>query len=107
MRPDAMLINVARGSLVDEAALVDAMKRGHLAAAALDVFEIEPLPSESPLWDLPNMYISAHASVSVDRYMDDVFDFFVDNLVRYVRGEPLQNTVNMEALGFPASADED
>ncbi len=105
MRRGSMLVNVARGSLVDEAALVAALTTGHVSAAALDVFEQEPLPPESPLWDLPNVYVSAHSSVSVDRYLDDVFDLFEDNAARYVRGEPLRNRVDMAVLGFPAKAD--
>jgi phosphoglycerate dehydrogenase-like enzyme len=100
MRPGSVLVNVARGSLVDEAALVAALTTGHVAAAALDVFEQEPLPPESPLWDLPNVYVSAHSSVSVDRYLDDVFDLFVENAARYLRGEPLRNRVDMAVLGF-------
>ena len=68
MKPGAMLINVARGSLVQEDAVIEALESGHLAAAALDVFEHEPLPPESPLWDAPNVYISAHSSVSIDCY---------------------------------------
>jgi phosphoglycerate dehydrogenase-like enzyme len=100
MRKGVVLVNVARGSLVDEAALVKALSSGHLAAAALDVFEQEPLPPESPLWDLPNVYVSAHSSVSVDRYVDDVFDLFVENAGRYLRGEELRNRVEMAALGF-------
>jgi len=100
MRPGAVLVNVARGSLVDEGALVQALESGHLAAAALDVFEQEPLPKESPLWDLANVYISAHSSVSTDRYMDDVFELFLDNLTRYVSGQPLRNRVDMATLGF-------
>lgn len=100
MRSDAVLVNVARGSLVDEAALVAALRQGGIAAAVLDVFDEEPLPAESPIWELPNAYVSAHSSVSVDRYMEDVFDLFEDNLRRYVAGEPLRNRVHMEALGF-------
>ncbi len=100
MRPGSVLVNVARGSLVDEPALVAALTTGHVAAAALDVFEQEPLPPESPLWDLPNVYVSAHSAVSVDRYLDEVFDLFVDNAARYLRGEPLRNRVDMAALGF-------
>ena len=95
-----VVVNVARGSLLDEAAIVDALKSGHVGAAALDVFETEPLPPESPLWDAPNLYLSAHSSVSVDRYMTDVFDRFVANLERYVAKEPLTNVVDMDALGF-------
>ncbi len=105
MKPGTMLVNVARGSLVDEAALVAALTTGHVAAAALDVFEQEPLPPESPLWDLPNVYVSAHSSVSVDRYLDDVFDLFVDNAARYLRGEELRNRVDMAVLGFRKEAD--
>lgn len=100
MKPGAMLVNVARGSLVDEEAVIESLESGHLAAAALDVFEEEPLPSSSPLWEAPNVYISAHSSVSVDRYVDDVFDVFEENLRRYVAGEPLRNRVDMEGLGF-------
>jgi phosphoglycerate dehydrogenase-like enzyme len=100
MRPGSVLVNVARGSLVDEAALVAALTTGHVAAAVLDVFEREPLPPESPLWDLPNVYVSAHSCVSTDRYLDDVFDLFVENAARYLRGEALRNRVDMAALGF-------
>jgi len=95
-----VLVNVARGALVDEAAIPDAIASGQLAAAALDVFEVEPLPKESPLWDMPGVFISAHSSVSADRYVDDIFDLFEDNLRRYARGEPLHNRVDMQALGF-------
>src|SRR5678815_4570343 len=79
----AVLVNVARGSLVDEVELARVMRDEPLAAAILDVFDPEPLDPGSPLWDLPNVYISAHSSVSVDRYMDDVFELFFDNLKRY------------------------
>jgi phosphoglycerate dehydrogenase-like enzyme len=100
MKPDAVLVNVARGSLLDEQALADAMRRGALGAAVLDVFDPEPLPAESPLWDLPGVYISAHSSVATDRYMDDVFDLVFDNVKRYLDGQPLRNVVDAEALGF-------
>jgi len=96
----AMLVNVARGSLVDESAVLAALESGQLGAAALDVFDEEPLPADSPLWDAPNLLASGHSSVSVDRYMDDVFDLFEENLHRYVAGEPPRNRVDMEALGF-------
>ncbi len=98
--PHAFLVNVARGSLLDETALAAALREGQLAGAALDVFEEEPLPPKSSLWDAPNLFVSAHSSVSVDRYMDDVFDRFEANLVRYVAGEKLTNLVDMAALGF-------
>ncbi len=100
MRDDAVLVNVARGPLVDEAAVADAIRSNQIGAAVLDVFDPEPLEPKSPLWDLPGVYISAHSSVSVDRYMDDVFDLFIDNLERYLAGETLRNVVDMKALGF-------
>ena len=100
MPAGAVLVNVARGSLVDEAALFESLESGHLGAAALDVFEEEPLAADSPLWDLETAYLSAHSSVSIDRYLDDVFDLFEQNLVRYIAGEPLRNTVDMKVLGF-------
>ncbi len=100
MPKGSMLVNVARGSLLDTKALVDALRSGQLGCAALDVFEQEPLPAESPLWELENLWISAHSSVSTDRYMDDVFGLFCENVGRFVRGEPLRNRVDMQALGF-------
>ncbi len=100
MKPGAVLVNVARGSLVEEDAIPDAIASGQLSAAALDVFDPEPLAPESPLWDTPGVFVSAHSAVSVDRYIDDVFDLFEDNLRRYAAGEPMRNIVDMEALGF-------
>lgn len=100
MKDDAVLVNVARGPLVDEAAVADAMRRKKIGAAVLDVFDPEPLDPKSPLWDLPGVYISAHSSVSVDRYMDDVFDLFEDNVQRYLKGEPLRNVVDMAGMGW-------
>jgi phosphoglycerate dehydrogenase-like enzyme len=96
----AVLVNVARGSLVDEAELARVMKEEPLAAAILDVFDPEPLDPKSPLWDLPNVFISAHSSVSVDRYMDDVFELFFENVKRFRAGEPMRNVVDMKVLGF-------
>ncbi len=96
----AVLVNVARGSLVDERELARVMKEEPLAAAVLDVFDPEPLDAQSPLWDIPNVYISAHSSVSLDRYVDDVFDLFHENLVHFLAGETLRNVVDMKSLGF-------
>ncbi len=100
MKSGAVLVNVARGSLVDTAALLESLASKHLGAAILDVFEEEPLPKDNPLWDCENVFISAHSSVSVDRYIDDVFDLFEDNVSRYVRRESLRNQIDMAALGF-------
>ena len=98
----AVLVNVARGTLVDEVELARVMRDEPLAAAVLDVFDPEPLDPTSPLWDLPNVYVSAHSSVSVDRYMDDVFALFLDNLERFQNGSALRNEIDMKSLGFAA-----
>jgi phosphoglycerate dehydrogenase-like enzyme len=95
MRPGAVFVNVARGTLVDEAALMAALGSGHLRAAALDVTREEPLPTDSPLWDAPNLTISPHSSASSDRYLERVADLFYGNLERFVAGEPLANVVDL------------
>ena len=95
MRRGALFVNVARGSLVDEAALVAALRSRHLRAAAIDVAREEPLPPESPLWDTPNLAISPHSSASADRYLERVGDLFYDNLTRYVAGRELRNVVDL------------
>jgi phosphoglycerate dehydrogenase-like enzyme len=97
MRPGAVFCNVARGSLVDEAALIEALERGHLGAAIIDVARAEPLPPDDPLWDAPNIHISPHSSASQDRYLETLFDLFADNLGRYVRGDDLRNVVDLSA----------
>ena len=97
MRHDAWLVNVARGGIVDEAALCDALHSGHLAGAAIDVFAKEPLPSDSPLWSAPNLLISAHEAVNVEVYGLAVFDNFVLSFARYRRNEPLPGIVNTAA----------
>ncbi len=95
MRPGAVFVNVARGSLVDESALVAALVSGQFRAAALDVTREEPLPAESPLWDTPHLTISPHSSASADRYLERATDLFYDNLTRFVAGEPLRNVVDL------------
>ncbi|HEY6623273.1 MAG TPA: D-2-hydroxyacid dehydrogenase [Acidimicrobiales bacterium] len=94
-RPGAVFINVARGSLVDEPALIAALESGHLRAAAIDVARHEPLPPEDPLWEAPNLSISPHSSTSMEGYMERTFDVFFDNLERYVHGRPLENVVDI------------
>ncbi len=94
MKPSAILINVARGGLVDQAALVKALKEGTLAGAALDVYEEEPLPADSPLWDLPNVILSPHVSGYTPHYDDRAVEIFVENLRRFLAGEPLINLVD-------------
>lgn len=100
MRPGALLVNVARGPLVVEEALADALESGHLAGAALDVTETEPLPPESRLWAFPNCVITPHVAGQSARRIDDMTDFFCENLRRYRTGEPLLNLVD-KRLGFP------
>ncbi len=97
MKPDAVLVNVGRGGLVDEGALVEALRAGRLRGAALDTFACEPLPPESPLWELPNVLMSPHVAGSFRGYMDRVVAVFCDNLTRYLAGEPLRNVVDREA----------
>jgi phosphoglycerate dehydrogenase-like enzyme len=102
VRPDAHLVNVARGSVVEEAALVDALRRGAIAGAALDVFEEEPLPATSPLWSLPNVIITPHVAGAGPRYFERALDLFSGNLERYLAGRPLRNLVD-PTLGYPKS----
>ena len=99
MKRDALLVNVARGKLVNEAELAAELARGTIAAAALDVFEHEPLDEGSPLWDLPNVLITPHTSGLREDYWDAVLDIFIDNVRRFERGEPLVNVVD-KAAGY-------
>ncbi len=87
----AILVNIARGALVDEDALVAALRSGHLGGAALDVAAVEPLPAESPLWGLPNVLITAHSASTVERENERLTDLFVENLRRFLAGAPLIN----------------
>ena len=97
MRRDAVLINVSRGKLVDEAALAEVLWDGAIAGAGLDVFEHEPLDPESPLWDLPNVIITPHTSGFRPDHWDAATDLFAENLRRFDRGEPLRNVVDKQA----------
>jgi phosphoglycerate dehydrogenase-like enzyme len=89
----ARIINVARGEIVVEQALIEALRNGHLGGAYLDVFETEPLPPESPLWDLPNVLVTPHNSAVSAGNDERVLAIFLDNLARWHRGEPLLNEV--------------
>jgi phosphoglycerate dehydrogenase-like enzyme len=97
MKPTAYLMNVGRGGLVDEDALVRALQRGEIAGAGLDVFQQEPLPQESPLWEMPNVMITPHDAGDSPRSRGRFLKLFCENLRRYVEGEPLLNVVDKEA----------
>jgi phosphoglycerate dehydrogenase-like enzyme len=97
MKHGAWVINVARGELIDERALVRALRDGRLGGAVLDTFREEPLAPQSPLYDLPNVILTPHTSWSSTRVLDRSVDLFCDNLRRYAAGEPLVNVVDPDA----------
>lgn len=96
MRPTARLINISRGAVIDEAALVRALKEEWIAGAALDVFQEEPLPPDSELWGMDNVILTPHISGGTPAYMERAVALFCDNLRRYLAGEPLRNTVDLQ-----------
>jgi phosphoglycerate dehydrogenase-like enzyme len=98
MRPEALLINIGRGSLVDEPALLAALDAGQLAAAALDVTATEPLPPDDPLWNHPKVSITPHNSAQGDGRHERAAHEFADNLSRYGAGEPLHHEVTLDEL---------
>jgi phosphoglycerate dehydrogenase-like enzyme len=91
--PSCIFVNVGRGGVVDEPALVDALRDRRIAGAALDVFATEPLPADSPLWTLPNVLVTPHAAALSARENERIVELFVDNLRRYLDGRPLRNVV--------------
>ena len=99
MKPTAYLVNVARGPIVDEEALLRALREGWIAGAGLDVFEQEPLPAGNPLWDLENALLSPHVAGFAPRYDERTAVLFAQNLARYIAGEPLLNLVD-KAEGY-------
>ncbi len=94
MRPDAFLINIGRGGIVEESALVRALREHRIAGAGLDVFATEPLPADHPLWSLDNVILSPHVCGITPRYDAHMAALFTENLRRYVAGEPLLNLVD-------------
>jgi len=93
----ALLVNVARGKIVDQPAMISALETGQLGGAVLDVFDHEPLDDSSPLWTLPNVIITPHVASLRPDHWDDVIDLFSENLRRFQRGEPLLNRVDPKA----------
>jgi phosphoglycerate dehydrogenase-like enzyme len=99
MKSSAYLVNIARGSIVDEAALAQALEQGWIGGAGLDVFEQEPLPADSPLWALESLLISPHVAGFTPHYDERATALFAENLDRYLSGEPLLNLVD-KARGY-------
>jgi phosphoglycerate dehydrogenase-like enzyme len=97
MKKESWLINVARGRLIDDTALIRALRDHRIGGAALDTFRDEPLPPSSPYWDLENVILTPHTAWSSARVLDRSIDLFCDNLVRFSRGEPLRNVVDPSA----------
>jgi phosphoglycerate dehydrogenase-like enzyme len=94
MKPSAYLINVTRGGIIDEPALVEALNAGQIAGAALDVTEKEPLATDSPLWDAPNLILTPHRAGASQHRPRKIFEFFMQNLNRYMSGEKPVNIVD-------------
>jgi glyoxylate/hydroxypyruvate reductase len=94
--PGAIVVNIARGPVIDEPALVEALADGHLGGACLDVAAVEPLPPQSPLWGMRNVLISPHSASTVDSENAALTELFCDNLRRWLDGRPLQNVYSRE-----------
>jgi phosphoglycerate dehydrogenase-like enzyme len=99
MSPSAVLIHLGRGPTVDEGDLLRALREGWIAGAVLDVFDQEPLPAHSPLWELENVLITSHTSGNSTHYLERAVEIFCDNLRRFRAGQPLRNVVD-KALGY-------
>ena len=98
LAPGAIIVNVARGAVVEESALVEALESGHVGGAALDVFQEEPLPGDSPFWAMPNVVVCAHSAGTSDRENERITDIFCENLRRYLAGEPLLNVLDLARM---------
>jgi phosphoglycerate dehydrogenase-like enzyme len=99
MKPTAYVVNIARGPIIAEADLIEALKAGEIAGAGLDVFEQEPLPKESPLWDMPNVVITSHVAGRSQEGVENIETLLVENLRRFAKGEPLMNVID-KRLGY-------
>jgi glyoxylate/hydroxypyruvate reductase len=97
LRPGAVVINISRGQVIDEDALAAALASGHLGGACLDVFDAEPLPASSPLWDLDNVIISPHSASTAAAENSLITNLFCDNLRRWLDGAPLRNVYDRAA----------
>lgn len=97
MRPNTVLINIGRGPVVDEKALIAALREGRIRGAVLDVFDEEPLPPEHPFWEMANVLLSPHCADNTPKWLDEAMQLFLENFERFVAGEPLRNIVNKQA----------
>jgi phosphoglycerate dehydrogenase-like enzyme len=97
MKPTAVIMNVGRGPVIVESAMVDALASGKIRGAVLDVFDHEPLPPTHPLFDLPNVLLSPHSADRVTGWLDTAVNVFLDNFERFEKGEPLMNIVDKQA----------
>ncbi len=97
MKKNAILINISRGNVIDERAIIRAVKEGWISGAGLDVFEKEPLPSDSELWNMENVMITPHCSGSTSRNREQACEIFIDNMSRFSKGQPLMNVVDKRA----------
>lgn len=96
MKPGAIVVNIGRGPVVDEEALIDALRSGHLRGAALDVYATEPLPADSPLWELDNVILSPHTAAQSIHENERIVELFADNLRRYLAGEELRSRIRTD-----------
>ena len=97
MKPSAVILNVGRGPVIDESAMIEALKTKRIRGAALDVFDVEPLPPDNPLWTLDNVLITAHCADHVEGWVESAVVFFVEQFARWRKGEPLRNVVDKRA----------
>ena len=96
LKPGAIFVNIGRGPVVDEEALIDALRSGHLRGAALDVYATEPLPADSPLWELDNVILSPHTAAQSIHENERIVELFADNLRRYLAGEELKSRIRTD-----------
>jgi glyoxylate/hydroxypyruvate reductase len=96
LKPGAIFVNIGRGPVVDEEALIDALRSGHLRGAALDVYTTEPLPADSPLWELDNVILSPHTAAQSIHENERIVELFADNLRRYLAGEELRSRIRTD-----------
>jgi phosphoglycerate dehydrogenase-like enzyme len=97
MKPSAVILNVGRGPVIVESALIEALQTKRIRGAALDVFDVEPLPADNPLWTLDNVLLTAHCADHVEGWVESAVDFFVEQFQRWREGEPLRNVVDKKA----------